>query len=118
MENPKYIVMCIINALCLAIGQILFKLGTTEKEMSNIKQILGLLFTPVILFALGLYACTTLFWMYILSKINLSQAYPIQALAFPTVMLLSAFIFKEHIPLNRWIGVGMIMIGINLVILK
>ena len=89
----------------------MFKLGTRGKEISSFTDIMKLLLYPYMILAVALYAGATLLWIYILTKIPLSYAYPIQALAFPLVVALSFFLFKETVPINRWIGVGIIVFG-------
>lgn len=96
----------------LALGQILFKYGSTGKEIGSIFDIIKLFFSPVIFVGLILYACTTGLWLYILSKIPLSFAYPIQALAFPIVLVISTFLFKENISVSKFIGVCFICFGV------
>lgn len=114
----KNIVLCLINVCMMALGQLLFKLGSNGKTLSSFSDILSLLFSPVILLALAVYGCTTILWLYILSKVKISFAYPIQALAFPIVLILSSLIFREEIPLNRWIGVAIIVLGTYIAIFK
>lgn len=114
----KEFLLCILNTLLLVCGQILFKLGSSEKKISTLSDLISLVFSPIILLALVLYACTTLLWLYILSRVKLSYAYPIQALAFPIVLVMSAMIFHEQIPLNRWIGVIIIFAGVYIAIFK
>lgn len=114
----KDTLLCLINTLMLVCGQMLFKLGSNGKKISNVSDILSLLFSPVILAALTLYGITTLLWLYILSKVKLSFAYPIQALAFPIVLIASTLLFHEKIPLNRWVGVGVIVAGVYIAIYK
>lgn len=80
--------------------------------MDSISSIVSTMFSPIILSALCLYAGTTVLWLYILSKMKISEAYPIQALAFPLVLIASSLLFKEVIPWNRWVGVLIIFIGV------
>ncbi|MDG5852749.1 EamA family transporter [Clostridium beijerinckii] len=108
----KMILLCFGNTLLMVTGQILFKIGSTGKNIDNIFDIIKLFFTPIVFFALCLYACTTGLWLYILSKIPISFAYPIQALAFPIVLFASMFLFKEEIPISRWIGIIFICVGV------
>lgn len=42
----------------------------------------------------------------------MSHAYPIQALAFPIVLLASMFFFKETISPMKWLGVAIIVCGV------
>lgn len=108
----KMTLLCLLNTALLVAGQMLFKLGSTGREINSLASIVSLIFNPVILTALCLYAGTTLLWLYILSKVNISFAYPIQALAFPVVLILASVLFHETIPLNRWLGVAIIFIGV------
>lgn len=114
----KDFLLCILNTALLACGQMLFKLGSNGKSINKLSDIISLVLSPVILLALMLYAGTTLLWLYILSRVKLSYAYPIQALAFPVVLITSALIFHEQIPINRWLGVGIIFIGVYIAIFR
>ena len=112
----KMTLLCLLNTGLMVTGQILFKVGSQGKTLSSISDMVRLMFSPVVLVALCLYAGTTM--LYILSKVDISFAYPIQALAFPVVMIVSAFMFHEQIPAMRWIGVAIIFIGVLLVVQK
>lgn len=108
----KILLLCIINALMLVAGQIMFKLGVKNKDLNNIIAIVKTIFSPIIFTALILYGFTTVLWLYILNKTDISFAYPIQSLALPTVLVLSTIIFNEQISISRWIGILIIYIGI------
>ena len=71
-----------------------------------------LLFNPLIIGALSLYALGVVFWLFILSRFDLSYAYPFGALSYVLITAASWFIFKEDIPAMRLVGIGCIMIGI------
>ena len=114
----KMTLLCLLNTGLMVTGQILFKVGSQGKTLSSISDMVRLMFSPVVLVALCLYAGTTMLCLYILSKVDISFAYPIQALAFPVVMIVSAFMFHEQIPAMRWIGVAIIFIGVLLVVQK
>ena len=43
-------------------------------------------------------------------------AYPLTAFAYMFGMLAAAFIFGENIPITRWIGVGLIIVGVMLIV--
>lgn len=111
----KMTLMCLLNTALLVVGQMLFKFGCNGREINSLASVVSLIFSPIILLALCLYAGTTILWLYILSKVDISFAYPIQALAFPVVLILASLIFQETIPLNRWIGVGIIFIGVFII---
>ena len=108
----KMTLLCLLNTALMATGQMLFKYGSSGKSITGIMDIIRLFFSPVVFCALCLYAATTGLWLYILSRVPLSFAYPIQALAFPLVLLASMLIFKESISVTRWIGVLVIVCGV------
>ena len=111
-------ILCLINTLLMVTGQILFKIGSRGRQLSSIKDVISMMFSPVILLALCVYAGTTVLWLFILSKTELSFAYPIQALAFPIVLIVSALLFHESIPINRWTGVAIVFAGVYIAIYK
>jgi drug/metabolite transporter (DMT)-like permease len=107
----KNIMLCLLAVVLTVCGQMFFKLGAQEKEISSIPDILKLFLSPMIIIAVTLYVGTTILWVYILSKMPLSYAYPFIALAFPLVIAISSFLFHESVPVHRWVGVGIIVFG-------
>lgn len=114
----KMTALCFLNTMLMVCGQMLFKIGSRGRSMDSLMGIIHTMFSPIIILALCLYAGTTVLWLYILSKVDISAAYPIQALAFPIVLVASSLLFGEAIPLNRWIGVAIIVIGVYVAVFK
>ena len=112
----KIILLCLPNVAMLASGQMLFKLGVENRNLDRASEMLKAVFSPIILASLALYALTTILWLYILNKASLSLVYPIQALSYPTVMLLSILFFKESVSAMQWAGVAIICIGVSLIV--
>jgi len=112
----KYIFLCFVHVTFLVIGQFLFKFGTKDKTFDSAFTIIKTVFSPLILSGLFLYALTTILWLYILTKMPINRAYPISALAYPAVLLISKFLFNENVTVMRWIGTGIICIGIVMVV--
>ena len=71
-----------------------------------------LLFNPFVFGALSLYALGAIFWLFVLSRFDLSYAYPFGALSYVLITAASWLIFKEDIPALRLVGIGCIMVGI------
>lgn len=57
----------------------------------------------------------TFTWFIIVSKIDLSLAFPIGSMSYIFIVLISAFLLHENVSLNRWIGTLIIVAGISLV---
>jgi drug/metabolite transporter (DMT)-like permease len=74
------------------------------KALTNFRVILS--FILAFIAAMG--------WTAALSKLKLSYAYPFMASTFAFVLVFSHFLFKEEIPLIRWVGVFIIWFGVFL----
>lgn len=61
------------------------------------------------------YAASLLLWLVILSKLELSYVYPMISSGYFFVALGSYFIFKEKISWQRWLAIGIIILGVVLV---
>lgn len=118
MKQPITTILCLLNTLLMVIGQTLFKIGSNGKQFDSVQNIIKVIFSPVILLALTIYAGTTILWLYILSKTELSFAYPIQALAFPLVLIISSILFHEQIPIQRWAGIALIFAGVYIAVFQ
>ncbi len=94
-----------------AVGQILFKTARAARPDGSL---LSVFFNIEIWAGLILYGVSAICWLWILSRAELSVAYPLLSLTFPIVVGLSAIIFLESISPIRWAGVGMIVVGVSL----
>jgi len=104
--NKSYlaIVLVLLCALATASAQVMFKFGA---------QALPVLFTNWYLY-LGLL-CYGLGFLLLIVSFKWGEVtilYPILATSYVWVTLYAKFIFAEQVSLSRWMGVGLIMIGI------
>jgi drug/metabolite transporter (DMT)-like permease len=110
----NYIALGIFAAV-LATGQVFFKYAAAAfKNKSVTEGLFTLAQTPTFYVAVTLYAAATLLWVWILSRVPLSQAYPWVALATSTVPVLAVFLFNERFDSSYWIGVGLVVLGVFL----
>src|SRR5260370_24909285 len=63
-----------------------------------------LLSNPLFIAAVPLYVLGLVVWLVVLSKLELSYAYPILALSYCSVPLLSRFFFSEIVSPIGWLG--------------
>ncbi len=82
-----------------------YPLATILKIFSNFYIIIGLLF----------YAVSAFLWLIVLSRVDLSFAYPFVGLTYVFVLLVSKFAFKEDVNLIRWLGALIILLGVILI---
>ena len=110
----KVIILTLFQCFLLASGQVCFKLAV--EKMSKFQWSLAY-FTDLLtnwwLLASGICLISaTVLWGFILKLFPFSVAYPITAFAYVFGMLAAIFIFGETIPVVRWIGVGLIILGV------
>lgn len=102
--------------LILVVGQVLFKkVGLAVRGLPPVDALIVVAYDPVLYVALALYGFATLLWIWILSRVPLSQAYPCVAFGTAIVPLLGWYLFGERIAPVFWLGVAFIMVGILLV---
>jgi len=99
--------------LILAVGQVLFKLSAGAMgDAAGFSALARLLTNGWIYVALAAYAVATVLWVWVLREVPLSRAYPLYALTFLLVPLLSGTLLAESVPLHYWVGVALIFAGI------
>lgn len=108
----KDYLLCVVSVLMLVSGQLLLGRAMQNVEITSIAKLVQSVFSPMVLLALVLYGAAFLLWIFIVSRVPLSFAYPIQAMAFPLVVLFSSLFLNETVPVHRWVGVAVIMIGV------
>lgn len=54
-------------------------------------------------------------WILAMTRLPISVAYPFMALTFPLVVVVSHYLFDEHLSVSKVAGVLLIMLGVSLV---
>ncbi len=104
--------------LFMAMGQIAFKY--VAKELGNSASLIDtavrLPFT-VSFWATGmLYGISMIYWIWLLSRVPLTLAYPFASLSVIVLPLLSWAIYSEPLSAKYFFGVTLMMLGIALVV--
>ena len=111
-------VIFVVSIVLNAVANILMKIGALKPKESNqiLDVFVNMVLNPVIIagiicFALGLAA-----YNYVLIKVNLSVAYPINtSLGYILVVLVSWLVLKETITPVQIAGIGLIIAGVWMV---
>lgn len=105
-----------------AVAQLLFKLGMGAPAMQAAiarggpGPVLGaVLASPWVIGGLALYGVGTVMWLAVLSRAELSQAYPFVGLSFVATAALGVLVLGEAMPAARVAGVVLIVAGVVLV---
>jgi len=70
---------------------------------------------PGVLLGLLCYAVSVVVWIVALSRVDVSIAYPMLSVGYVVNALLAMWLFHEDVSLQRWLGIGVILIGVTLV---
>jgi len=114
------ILSILIPVTAAAIGQMILKVGMTQvgelKFSDGLVNIFSRTFTNLyVLGGLAFFGANALLWLVVLSREKLSFAYPMVAFAYIVTILLSKFVLHEDIPLLRWSGLAVIIVGILMI---
>lgn len=132
-EYYRGLLYAIVSVVLVSIAQLTMKFGVAHVALDDIRALDSLRtllenFTTLIPTAawlpiavgIGCYAASVLSWMAALGRLPLNLAYPLLSLSYPLVYLGAALLPFFHEPLNvqRVAGVGLIMFGITLLMLR
>ena len=107
MTSKISIILVALSTLLLSFGQLLFKLGlnTFPEVLINFTLLAGFV----------LYGLALIILLYSLKKGELSILYPIFALSYVWVLILSGFLLNEVITGFKILGVGFIFLGVSII---
>jgi multidrug transporter EmrE-like cation transporter len=114
----KEIILILVSILFGAIGQVLMKYGTmhASSDGEGVLAVLLKYFTNLpILAGLSFYALSAVIWIFAISKVELSYAYPMVALGYVVVVTLSYFLFDEGVSALRIAGLATIIAGVLII---
>ena len=111
MQMPLILltVLCVIG---ISLGQLLFKKAAMTLPVQA--QLMDWIFNGWLIVALGLYAVTTVLWVWILRSAPLHLAYPFIELAFMFVPLIGWYFLGEPLHWQTLVGGGFIVVGVTL----
>ena len=116
-------VIIIFVAGTAATAHILLKIGMNDVGEINAETIktpgklIGqLITTPAILAAIPVYAISNVGWLIVLSRLNLSVAYPFLASLYIFLPILSMVFLSESLSAQHWAGIVVIGLGVGIVL--
>lgn len=126
----KSLILILISVLFSVTGQISLKAGmngvnkfisenVANQNLQGTEKIIVILtnafLNPKVIMGIGCYGFGMIFWLMVLSRVNLSFAYPILGISYILVVLSSVLILHEDVSLTRWVGTIVISLGVVLV---
>jgi drug/metabolite transporter (DMT)-like permease len=100
-------------ALAVSFGNLLFNQAAIELQSQPIGRGILLAFSqPAFYFAALLFLMATVLWVWILSRVTLSLAYPFLALPIIIVPALASYYFGDVQSTRYWLGAALVAIGV------
>jgi multidrug transporter EmrE-like cation transporter len=115
--------LILLSVTLSALAQVSFKYGMSGSNPSRhlavsnspAMALFNTLTSPGVMIGLALYGFGTLLWLQVLSRIDLSQAYPFVGIGFVITALLGTLLFGETVTVTRAAGILFVMLGIYLI---
>jgi len=109
-------VLVIISIILAVTGQLLMKKGMMIFGSFPINQLISnlipMFLNPYVFFGFACFAASSIFWLAVLSRLELSLVYPMVSIAYVVVAIASVLFFKENVSLVRWMGILIIILGV------
>jgi multidrug transporter EmrE-like cation transporter len=97
------------------VGQLLLKHGMSRQPGLRFGEFGVLLRNLPVIGGICCYGLSTMLYLSVLARLELSLAYPTVSLGYVLVMIMSRVLFKEPVSRTRWIAAGIICIGVVMV---
>jgi multidrug transporter EmrE-like cation transporter len=114
MAGSPYIVLLLAILVGVA-GQLLLKFGMARQPAFRFADAPSLCRNWPVLAGFGCYGLSTVLYLQVLAKLELSLAYPTVSLGYVLVIIFSRVFFKEAVSKMRWMAVMIICFGVVLV---
>ncbi|MDB0716230.1 SMR family transporter [Bacteroides xylanisolvens] len=113
------IILILVSVLLNCTAQLCIRKGMLlvgETGMSNMITNLGVMVTNIWLWgAMICYALSILLWMAVLSKVEVSFAYPFLSVGYVVAAVVGYYFFGESLSVIRIVGIVIICIGVYLI---
>lgn len=117
----KYIVFILFTVATNAAAQLMLKHGMMQlgplsfAGVNPLLKMLQIVFSPWVFLGLSTFVISMASHLYVLSKVELSFAYPFLSLAYVAVAVFAYFVFREDLNALRVAGIAFICIGTVLI---
>jgi len=111
------LLVILLTVFMSACAQLLLKLGMDKVENNGgllsdgIMSLIQTLFTPLVFLGICVYGMSVLVWLWVLSKVDLSIAYPFVGISFIFTLLFGVLFLNESANTYKVIGTLMITTG-------
>lgn len=116
----------ILGTVALVVtGQMLLKIGmvrvgavSRERLRAPFTLFMDVVGEPLVVIGIVVYGLSGLLWLYVLSRAELSFAFPFLSLAYAGVTAAATIFLHEHFSARQWFGLVLVMGGVAAVALS
>lgn len=114
----NYLILAVSISLAVA-GQLLMKKGMMAVGSFPVNELfvnlIRMFLNPFVFFGFAAFGLSSIFWLVVLSRLELSFVYPLVSVAYVIVAIASLIFFHEQVTLIRWLGIAVIVAGVFLI---
>ncbi|MBE2237272.1 MAG: EamA family transporter [Caldilineaceae bacterium] len=117
----KQLILLLVTVSLNVFGQLMMKRGMSSVGAISgdlnllVESLTKAIMNPYVLAGVASYGFSTIFWLVLLSRVELSYAYPALSMGYVLITLVSALLLGEQVSAMRWAGVFVIVAGVILV---
>ena len=114
---PLIVFGVMLNAAAqLALKQGMRSIGYFDFRLENCGRVLlAVAVNPYVLAGLACYIFSVVVWLLVLSRVEVSYAYPLLSIGYIVTAFAGWFLFDESIGITRWSGIIVICLGVWLI---
>jgi drug/metabolite transporter (DMT)-like permease len=119
--SPLVLGLILLTVTLSACAQLALKWGVTRPDMvialqgGAVDVLLAAALSPLIWVGLIIYGLSVCLWLWVLSRVDLSVAYPFVGVSFLVTMAFGVFLLQENVGPMRVVGTILIAVGCVLV---
>jgi uncharacterized membrane protein len=110
------LILLLVSVFLGATGQFLFRLGMRSygkvSAAGVFKNIISIILSPPIFIGFLLFGVSSILWLSVISKNQLSYAYPMVSLGYILTLVLSRIFLSEELSFYRILGTVFIISGV------
>ncbi len=117
----RYIPLILAGVFLNAAAQIVIKkgmmqIGTFAFSLKNMVPVgIKVASSPFVILGIMFYVISLVLWLMVLSRVDVSYAYPMLSVGYIVAALFGKYIFNEPVGPVRWAGIIIICIGVYLI---
>ena len=117
--DSRVLLMILLSVSCSAVAQILMKIGMSRTAIQQMLQggryieaFISAMLDPNVFAGFVLYFFAAMNWLVVLSRVDVSMAYPFAGLSFVITVVLGGLLLGETVGVGRLLGLGLVVLGI------